>query len=580
MATDSGDGDLSPLPTVEEVTAELTGPGAPFETETVELRGVPTRVFARRILSLRQLAEMTVDRRGDDELLVCGDLRLTRREFFRLANSAAAVMRTDAGLVHGDRVALLSANHPTWLIAFWGALVEGAIAVGLNGWWKGDEIDYAVRDCTPTVLVADRERLERSLDDVSGWDSVEVIYLIDFEPGDEVIDPRVRDAGELLSRPSDDFPTTPISEDDFSVILYTSGTTGRSKGAAATHRSWLAAMQNTSAAAAVVAATSPDDRTPSTRGDIRLLNSPLFHVSGAASFAAGLLAGWKYVLPEGRFDPVDTMEIIERERVRTWVGVPTVVSRVCEHPARRDHDLSSVTSVGYGGSPVPPALTEAVHETFPNVSHQSNIYGLTETSGVATLNGGQSRIDRPDSVGRGLMTVDIDIREDGRSLPPGEAGEICVRGPIVIAGYWNQPKATAEAIVDGWLHTGDVGYLDDEGYLYITDRSKDVVIRGGENVYCVEIENRLTDHPAVSEAAVIGVPHADLGEEVWAFVQVLPDGTGAADEVDEGALRSWVAETLADFKVPARVVVDAEPLPRNATGKVLKTELRARTGPT
>jgi long-chain acyl-CoA synthetase len=558
------------MPTVEEVAEELTSPGGRFELETVDVRGVPTAVFTKRFSSLRQLAERAVATKGDTELLIFGEERYTRRDFFRLANSAGAVMREQFGLDRGDRVALLSANHPTWLIAFWAALDEGAIAVGLNAWWKTDELAYGLKDCAPRVLVVDSERLTRIASHLDEFEGLEVVFLIDPMPGDLDRHPLLRDAADLFAHPSDQFPSAPIDEDDPSVILYTSGTTGRSKGAVATHRSWLAAMQNVSAAAAVIAATSPDDSTPSTKGDVRLLNSPLFHVSGAASFAAGVLAGWKYLILEGRFDPVETMAIIERERIRTWVAVPTMVSRVCEQASAHAFDLTSITSVGYGGSPVPPALTKAVHDTFPSVTHQSNIYGLTETSGVATLNGGQSRLKRPGSVGRGLITVEVEIRDPaGRPTRPGEPGEICLRGPIVIAGYWNRPEATAKAIVDGWLQTGDVGYVDDEGYLFITDRSKDVVIRGGENVYCVEIEDRLVDHPAVLEAAVIGVPHTDLGEEVRAFVQLAPDA-----EVSEPELRQWVAETLADFKVPAQIETSTEPLPRNATGKVLKTLLR------
>jgi long-chain acyl-CoA synthetase len=249
-----------------------------------------------------------------------------------------------------------------------------------------------------------------------------------------------------------------------------------------------------------------------------------------------------------------------------------MIWRVVEHPARHDYDLSSVTTVAYGGSPSAAELQRRVQETFPNVRTMGNAYGLTESSSVATVNWGSELVNRPDSVGRALPVVELRvIDEDGKDVPAGDIGEIRIKGPIVMPGYWNDPEATAETVTDGWLHSGDIGYLDDEGFLYVTDRAKDMIIRGGENVYCVEIENRLAEHPGVVEAAVVGVPHPRLGEEVKAVVRLEPGASVTADE-----LRAWVAETLADFKVPAHVELRAEVLPRNAAGKLMKDVLRGR----
>lgn len=562
------------METLEETVERLTAPGSRFEIETVDVGGVPTKVFKQRLRSLRELAELAYARRGDDELLVYGDERFTYREFFRLANSAADVLRREHGLAAGERVAILSANNPMWCFAFWATLNTGAVAVGLNGWWKADEVVYGLEDSGARILVVDVARLAHLRDHLADLDHLEAVFVVDPGPDDLAGDARLHDATHLLARPTDDFPDIPIDEDDPAVILYTSGTTGRPKGAVATHRSWIASTHNVSAVGAVTAASAPVDLPPSTAADARLLSVPLFHVSGAQShLVAGLLAGWKLVMPEGRFAPDKVMHLVEEEQITAWAAVPTMVSRVCQHPDRHTFDLSSVTSVGYGGAPAPSGLAAAVRETFPNVSYQSTIYGLTETSGVATLCGGEERFERPGSVGRGLLTVDVQIQDEaGGAVPTGDTGEVCIRGPLLITGYWNRPEATAEAIVDGWLHTGDLGHLDAEGYLYVTDRAKDVIIRGGENVYSVEIEDRLADHPDVLEAAVIGVAHADLGEEVKAFVQ-----TGADPAPTEAELQAWVAVTLADFKVPGKIEIGFDPLPRNETGKVQKNVLRATT---
>jgi long-chain acyl-CoA synthetase len=243
---------------------------------------------------------------------------------------------------------------------------------------------------------------------------------------------------------------------------------------------------------------------------------------------------------------------------------------VVEDPRRQSFDLSSVTSVAFGGSPSAAELQRRVQETFPSVKTMGNAYGLTESSSVATVNSGQDYLDRPDSVGQAMPVVDLRIvREDGKDAGTGELGEVWIKGPIIMPGYWNKPEATAETVTDGWLHSGDIGYIDADGFLYITDRAKDMIIRGGENVYCVEIENRLVEHPAIAEAAVIGVPHPTLGEEVKAVVRLEPGASLAEKEAQE-----WVAEKLAQFKVPAYVEFTSENLPRNASGKLLKNVLR------
>ena len=299
----------------------------------------------------------------------------------------------------------------------------------------------------------------------------------------------------------------------------------------------------------------------------------MFHVSGCHSgIVVGMLAGIKLVIPVGKFEPEKAMQLIQDEKIAVWATVPTMVWRVVEHPDRHDYDLTSVTSVAYGGSPSAGELQRRVQEAFPSVGVSlGNAYGLTESSSVATVIAGQDFIDRPDSVGRAMPVVELRVvDEHGIDVETGQTGEIWIRGPIIMPGYWGQPEATADTVTpDRWLKSGDIGRLDGEGFLYITDRTKDMIIRGGENVYCVEIENRLVEHPAIADAAVIGVAHPTLGEEVKAVVSLEP---GAS--ITEADVRAWVAETLANFKVPTFVEITTEKLPRNASGKLLKNVLR------
>jgi long-chain acyl-CoA synthetase len=565
------------MPSLSEVRAQLTGPGGMFEVTTEDVLGRPMQVYKERMRSLREIPQAAVLRGDEAPFIVHGDRTYGFRTFVETANGVSRALADQFGIGPGDRVAVLSQNNPEWCLAFWATVDLGAILVGLNGWWKADEILYGLQDSGATVLVADRKRFERiagQLDQVPGLAHV---FLVDAEPEDF---PAAAGAAAKLHRfdvlttaPTGEFPDTPIAEDDAAVIFYTSGTTGRPKGAISTHRSMIANLQNTLYSTVSGAMANPEAGSAIGGGpNVSLLTSPLFHVSGCHSgLVVGMLAGIKIVIPTGRFDPADALRLIQEHGVTVWATVPTMVWRVCEHPGRHDYDTSTVTTVAFGGSPSADELQRKVAETFPNVRSTSNAYGLTETSSVATVISGADARRKPDSVGPPVPTVEVRIVDPlNQPLPQGETGEVCIRGPILMKGYWNKPEATAEAIdTEGWLHTGDIGHLDDEGYLTITDRKKDMIIRGGENIYCVEIENRLVEHPAVADAAIIGVPHPELGEEVKAVVQVEPGETLTEDDV-----RAWVRAELADFKVPAHVELRADPLPRNASGKLLKNVLR------
>ena len=567
---------------IAEVAGQLIGEGGQFEVvTTTEIDGRPMKVYKDRLPNLRFVSEVFGAAHGDKEFVVHGEERTTYAEFLGEVNALSAWL-AGQGVGKGDRVAVLSQNNPQWCASFWATVDMGAILVGLNGWWNADEIVYGLNHSGARVLVADAKRFERLAPHLAEVPAVEHVVLIDAEPSafasftDGVDAPPTlhgyRDAVRSGSAEGPGFPDTEIAESDPAVIFYTSGTTGRPKGAISTHGNMIANLQNTvftltlsamanSAAAGAAAGGQP----------VSLLTSPLFHVSGCHStLVVGFMGGMKLIIPEGRFDPEKVFQLIEAEGVQIWATVPTMIWRATEHPARHDHDLSTITSVAFGGSPSADELQRRIRETFPNVRSTSNAYGLTESSSVATILSGGSAVDKVDSVGRPMPVVDIAIADPtGTHLGPGQTGEVLIRGPIIMAGYWDNPEATANTIRDGWLHTGDVGHLDDDGYLFITDRAKDMLIRGGENVYCVEIENRLVEHPEIADAAVVGVPHPELGEEVKAVLELTDGATITDDDV-----RSWVAETLAAFKVPTYVERRHEKLPRNASGKLLKNVLR------
>ncbi|MGZ4784864.1 MAG: class I adenylate-forming enzyme family protein [Acidimicrobiales bacterium] len=562
------------MTTLAEVRASLIGPGGPFEVTTEVIDGHELQVYKDRLPHLRSVGEIAALRGDEEPFIVYGERRIGFSEFFGLANSVSAALHDRFGIGHGDRVAVLSANNPEWCLSFWGTVDLGAILVGLNGWWKTDEIIYGLQDSGARALVADRGRFERIADAHDQLPDLEVVFLVDADPSEFGDDPRLHRFDELTTAPSPTFPDVPIDEGDYAVIFYTSGTTGRPKGAISSHRNMVANLQNTIFNTVAIAMVAPDTAaSPDAGQTTALLTSPLFHVSGChSSLVVGTLGGLKLVIPAGRFEPDKALKLIQDEKVTIWATVPTMVWRVCEFPDRHEYDTSSVTSVAFGGSPSADELQRMVRETFPNVKSTSNAYGLTESSSVATVISGPDALEKPTSVGPPVPVVEIRIADaSGAEVAQGETGEVLIRGPIIMPGYWGKPEATAETVIDGWLHTGDIGRVDEDGYLYITDRAKDMIIRGGENIYCVEIEQRLVEHPEIADAAVIGVPHLELGEEVKAVVQLV-DGS----ELTDADVRAWVAEALANFKVPAYVELTTDKLPRNASGKLLKNVLRGQ----
>lgn len=556
------------IPSYDEVIAGLTGPGGPFELIQETVQGRSMRVFKNRELSLREKVA-NAGLHGDLDFLVHGDRRVSYGEFASLCWGTAENLQRDHGLEKGDRIAILSYNCPDWLIALFGATSAGGIGVGLNGWWATEELEYGLNDSGSRFLVVDEKLYPRVAPVLEQIESLETVFYIGEHPPQGTVP-----IADLIQR-SDQLPTVPIDEDDPWVILYTSGTTGRSKGCITTHRGTIHQVQGIILATLVGATTGGADPLPAgeRRQAASLLTSPLFHVGGLHSgFCVGMTAGAKLVFGQGKFTPEQAMELIEREKVSIWGAIPTLLHRLVHHPDVTKYDLSSLRTVSFGGAPTAPETIEKAREVLPIEPSFANAYGLTETHGVATVNGGKDLLDKMTSVGRPLPFLDMKVvDEDGNEVPDGQLGEIVIYGPTITPGYWNRPDATAETVVDGWLQTGDLGYRDADGFFFVVDRAKDMILRGGENVYCTEIENCMADHPEIDEAAVVGVPDAELGERVKAIVRRVPGSS-----LDQAGVQQHVAAHMAAFKVPEFVVFSDDPLPRNAAGKLLKNVLRGK----
>jgi long-chain acyl-CoA synthetase len=555
-------------PSIDPI-AQLTGPGGPFEIVVEDVVGHPMQVYKQRMRSLREFMDQNAARAGVD-WLVQEDRRFTYGDHDRLARRLAHSLGA-LGVQRGDRVALVSANVPEWVITWWACAILGATLVPLNAWWKAEELEFGLSDSEAKVLIADARRIDIVRDRLGSLPKIEHVFVIDG-PGDE----RVRPFAELIDDAGDPgMPSSPIDEDDVLAILYTSGTTGKPKGATVSHRQAIANVQNiiVMGVAQAMRGTPPPEAAAGLQTS-SLLVVPLFHVTGCLStMTLAYATGAKVVLmPVGRFDPEIAMETIEREKVTAIGGVPTIMWRILESPNLEKYDLTSVKRASYGGAPAAPELVERIERVFPHMRKTlTTAYGLTETASVATAHGGDDYFAHPGSVGRAAPTVELRVVDDtGHDAPAGERGEIWIKGPTVMAhGYWRRPDANAAAFSEGWFHTGDIGYLDPDGFLYLVDRAKDMIIRAGENVYCVEIENVLFNHPDVVDAAVVGVAHKTLGEEVKAVVQLRPGATTTAEELQE-----FCRAHLANFKVPEYVEIRDEPLPRNPAGKVLKSLLR------
>jgi long-chain acyl-CoA synthetase len=570
---------------IHEATAELTAPGQMFETEQTTINGLEQTVWKHAPANLRQILDLSLNHASRD-FLVYENQRYNFDEHYRIAATLATWL-VEHGVRKGDRVAIAARNLPEWVMAFWGSVTTGAVVVPLNAWWTTDELIYGLSDSGTSILFVDEERLERvrpRLDELSELSTIVVMSEDNTRPvrlGEA--HPRVRivafsdtlvDNHPLASPPDVD-----LDPDDDATMMYTSGTTGHPKGAVGSHRNVITNLMNLFFAAqrAALRFGPVGDPTPTTQTS-GLINIPFFHATGCHAFLIPATAAGNKIVMMHHFDAKKALEIIESERITGIGGVPTIAMQIIDDPNFSKFDTSSVKTISYGGAPAPPELVKRLRAAFPG-GQPSNGYGLTETSAGISGNSGPDYVAKPNSCGPAypvnqvaIVPEDYEGDEPASDLAQGPdvVGELWIKGPNVVRGYWNKPEATAQAFTKGWLHTGDVARIDDDGFIYIVDRAKDMIIRGGENVYSVIVEAAIFEHPDVADCAVVGVPHPTLGEAVAAVIVLRPGRVIEAEEISR-----HVAARLAKFEVPTKVIFRSLALPRNPQGKVLKRELRA-----
>ncbi|MFI2472445.1 class I adenylate-forming enzyme family protein [Nocardia xishanensis] len=542
---------MDPQALAATVIGRLTGPGGAFEMTVEDVLGAPLPVLKQRGRALREVLAASAAL-GDREYLVTENRRLSYAEHAAEVGALARALRDRYGVGKGDRVGILAANTLEWVVAFWAAQCLGAIAVGYNAWWAPREVAYGLEHATPSVLIVDAKRAAQVAD--LGVD----VPVLTME----------RDIPDLVAEfAAGELPDAAVAEDDPAVILYTSGTSGRPKGAVHTHRNLLAVIDyhrfNDALAAAFAGGV--DDGGP--KGRRFLLTSPLFHIASLHNLVLPRMAtGDTAVIYQGAFDADRVLRLIERERISNWGAMPTMATRLLEVDLSA-YDVSSLAAFSLNSAPSSAALQHRLREQLP-VARTALVtsYGMTECSTAATIAAPAELAAFPDTVGRPVIGVSLEIRDPlGEPVGEGVEGEIWVRSPYVMLGYWNDPEATAAAITpDRWLRTGDIGIVE-EGRLRLSGRRSDLILRGGENVYPTEIEQCLDEHPEVKESAVVGVPDADLGQQVAALVVVNEGAT-----VTEADLRAFAGERLAYYKVPALWRLTTTPLTRNATGKVVR----------
>ena len=556
--------------TLEQARATLCAPGAPFEMEQVAAHG---RVFRAWKNAPAQLSALALIGRshGALEFMVFEDERVTFDGWFRAVAALATHLRA-LGIGPGDRVALAMRNLPEWPVAFFAVTTLGAICVPLNAWWTGAELTYGLAMAGCRALIADGERLARVLPLRGELVALEFVLgtrLGTVPAGVVALEGVIGAPGDYGTLPDRDLPHADLMSDDDATIFYTSGTTGQPKGALGTHRN-LTTNILSSGYVAASAMLRRGEIAPPPSPRTALVSIPLFHVTACSAILMGAIFSGSKLVFMRRWDAGVALQLIERERVNMAGGVPTIAWQLLEHPDREKYDLSSLDAVSYGGAPSAPDLVRKIGAVFG--ARPGNGWGMTETMATVTNLIGDDYLARPDSCGPAVPVADLRVVCPDRliDVPVGDVGELWARGPMIVKGYWNNAEATESTFVDGWVRTGDLARIDTEGYCYIVDRAKDIVIRGGENIYSGEVENALYDHPSVMDAAVIGIAHRTLGEEPAAVVHLVP-----GHSVSEQDLRAWVAVRLAAFKVPVAIVFQSETLPRNANGKILKRELKA-----
>ncbi|HVA71312.1 MAG TPA: class I adenylate-forming enzyme family protein [Acidimicrobiales bacterium] len=547
----------------EEAIAEVSLAGKPFEVIEVERDGVTNRVFKNSPANLRQFFDLA---RGlESTFLVYEDEEWSFTRVMAEVDALAYALVHHYGVQVGDRVGIAMRNYPEWVISFAAITSVGAISVSLNAWWTSEELEFAVNDSGLSLLIGDAERIQRAIEPCARAGARLLgVRLDEDHTYDDAVDRWVDVVVTGVA-----MPEVELGPDMDATILYTSGTTGFPKGAVSTHGAICQTVMAFASGGAVQAAQRDVEEEGGGDAPCFILIVPLFHVTGCIPVMMSCFSWHFKLVMMYRWEPERALELIERHRVTAFVGVPTQAWDLMESPSFSKYDTSSLASVGGGGAPAPTTLVERVEHSFkkgrPNLG-----YGMTETNAYGPGNFGDDYVSHPTSTGRvPTIVMDVDIRDESmNSRGVGESGEIWLKTPTLIRGYWRQPEETAETIVRGWLRTGDLGHVSDEGFLYVDDRLKDMILRGGENVYSAQVESAIYEHPAVYEAAVFGLPDERLGEVVAAVVMVR-----AGAELSEEELRKFLEGRLAAYMIPSRLAFTHEPLPRNPAGKLVKRKM-------
>ncbi|MDG1205891.1 MAG: class I adenylate-forming enzyme family protein [Pseudomonadales bacterium] len=551
---------------LRETWDKMISAGEQFEITEIEVRGETIKAYANAPPSLREVWQASA-LFADRDYLVYQDERWTYADAHRDVAAIAAWFGTQ-GIKSGDRVALALRNYPEWLLCYWAAVSQGITVVGMNAWWIGEEMRFALEDSTPKLLICDQERLDRFNEIRTDFAELPVVGVRTNDGAD--VQPF-----SVMTETAAELPEASFDPDTDACIFYTSGTTGRPKGAQLTHRGCVNNIMNLAfAGAAFGAATAINngvalpDPADAPIGSA-LVTTPLFHVTANNCLTHGTtLTGGKLVHMY-RWDALEALKIIEAEKITNMTGVPVMSRELIGHPDFEKYDTSTLLSVGGGGAQLQPDLVAKIDNAV-KTARPSTGYGMTETCGIITSISGDFFIDKPDSCGPAMPNFSAKcIDANGNEVPQGQVGELLVKGAPVIKGYLNREEATAESITNGWLHTGDVARIDEHGFIFIVDRVKDMVLRGGENIYCAEVESVIFDQEGVAECSVFGVEDDRLGEEVGVAI-VTKAGSGlTADAIREHALAN-----MSKPKVPRYIWMLTESLPRNANGKFLKRELR------
>lgn len=547
---------------IKRITAAVTSPGQMFAVKDVERRGVQMPAFVNAPPSLAHYFAHFCSQHQDTLFLVDGDLRLTFGEVYSAAQRVADGLASNQGIRKGDRVGIAARNSANWIIAYMGTIMAGGCATLLNGWWTGEELAYGIELCECSLVLADAQRAAR----LEGQHHSAELVAIDHGSPKEGL-ARIWGGGDTAMRMLGD-----LGPSDLATILYTSGSTGHPKGAYSDHLGVVSGVMNYICQTAMVLQLLTERGEAPTVQPSALVTVPLFHVTGEIPvFLQSIAMGRKLVLMP-KWDATEALRLLDEEKITYFVGVPLMSYEMAMHPDRDKYDLSQCKSFAAGGAPRPVEHVGKIKDAFPH-GYPLLGYGLTETNAVGCGNLNENYMAKPGSTGLASKPlVDLAILDDaGLPLPAQEVGEVSIRSVCNFLGYWKNPEATEECYTeDAYFRTGDLGYLDEDGYLFIVDRKKDIIIRGGENIACIEVEEAIYAHPAIAECTVFGVPDERFGE-VPAAVYFVQPGSQLSPE----ALQDYLRQHIAAYKVPCLIWQASEQLPRLGTQKVDKRAVKA-----